>query len=141
MAEHVMGGPTLSQMSSRLRSAATGHSGARRARIGRQQAIVLAGMLALATSPAAIAETTTTKPMAWEDCLAAKAEMQLKLAVEPDRVIDIVTSAALNVTRLCTSEGAVSISCSKADQTLIISVRPQQSELSCLWRSLVNTPT
>jgi hypothetical protein len=141
MAERFMGGPTLSQMSSGLCLAAAGHFGARRAPIGRKQVIVLAGMLALATSPAASAETTTTKPMPWEDCLAAKAEMQLKLAVEPDRVIDIVSSAALNVTRLCTSEGAVSISCSKADQTLIISVRPQQSELSCLWRSLVNTPT
>jgi hypothetical protein len=131
----------LIRTSSKLPLAVGPYIAAQRAWTGRKQAIVLAGMLALATAPAAIAETTTTKPMAWEDCLAAKAEMQLKLAVEPDRVIDIVTSAALNVTRLCTSEGAVSISCSKADQTLIISVRPQQSELSCLWRSLVNTPT
>ena len=79
--------------------------------------------------------------MPWDDCLAFKAEMQAKLDVGPRKVIDIVNSASLTVTRLCTSQGAVSISCSKANQTLIVSVRLQQSELACLWRSLVLTPT
>jgi hypothetical protein len=97
-------------------------------------------VLALAAVPGARAETET-KPMGWDDCLAAKAEMQARLDVGPRKVIDIVTSAALNVTRLCTRDGAVAISCSKENQTLIVTVRPQQSELSCLWRSLVLTDT
>jgi hypothetical protein len=96
-------------------------------------------VLALATSAAARAETEI-KPMLWDDCLAAKAEMQARLDVGPQKVIDIVKSAALDVTRLCTREGTVAISCSRANQTLIVSVRPQ-SELSCLWRSLVLTDT
>ena len=86
------------------------------------------------------AETETTS-MPWEDCLAAKAEIQAKLDVGPKKVIDIVKSAALDVTRLCTKQGTVAISCSKANQTLIVSVRPQQSELACVWRSLVLTDT
>jgi hypothetical protein len=94
----------------------------------------------LAMSTGARAETETTF-MLWDDCLAAKAEMQARLDVGPQKVIDIVKSAALDVTRLCTREGTVAISCSKANQTLIVSVRPQQSELSCLWRSLVLTDT
>jgi hypothetical protein len=94
----------------------------------------------LATSAGARAETEI-KPMLWDDCLAAKAEMQARLDVGPKKVIEIVKSAALDVTRLCTKEGAVAISCSRANQTLIVSVRPQQSELSCLWRSLVLTDT
>jgi hypothetical protein len=84
---------------------------------------------------------TATRKMDWDDCLAAKAEMQAKLDVVPRKVIDIVSSASLAVTRLCTSEGAVAISCSKSAQILIVTVRPQQSELSCLWRSLVDTGT
>lgn len=89
---------------------------------------------------AAQAETATRK-MGWDDCLAAKAEMQAKLDVVPRKVIDIVSSASLAVTRLCTSQGAVAISCSKSAEILIVTVRPQQSELSCLWRSLVDTGT
>jgi hypothetical protein len=98
-------------------------------------------VLALATSAAGVRAETETTTMLWDDCLAAKAEMQAKLDVGPKKVIDIVSSAALNVTRLCTKEGTVAISCSKASQTLIVSIRPQQSELSCLWRSLVHTDT
>lgn len=79
--------------------------------------------------------------MGWDACLAAKAEMQAKLDIVPLKVIDIVSSTALQVTRLCTSEGTVSISCSKASETMIVTVRPQQSELACLWRSLVLTAT
>lgn len=78
--------------------------------------------------------------MAWDQCLAVKAEMQARLDVGPRKIIDIVNSTALTVTRLCTPEGAVAITCSKADQTLIVTVRPQ-TELSCLWRSLVDTAT
>jgi len=79
--------------------------------------------------------------MGWDDCLAAKAEMQARLDVVPRKVIDIVSSASLAVTRLCTSEGAVAISCSKSARTLVVTVRPQQSELACLWHSLVDTGT
>ena len=96
--------------------------------------------LVLAMSAGARAETEV-KPMLWDDCLAAKAEMQSRLDVGPKKVIDIVKSAALDVTRLCTKEGTVAISCSKVNQTLIVSVRPQQSELACLWRSVVHTDT
>lgn len=102
--------------------------------------LTAAVVLVLAMSAGARAETEI-KPMLWDDCLAAKAEMQARLDVGPKKVIDIVKSAALDVTRLCTKEGAVAISCSRANQTLIVSVRPQQSELSCLWRSLVLTDT
>ena len=102
--------------------------------------LAAAAALVLAMSAGARAETEI-KPMPWDDCLAAKAEMQARLDVGPKKVIDIVKSAALDVTRLCTKEGTVAISCSKANGTLIVSVRPQQSELSCLWRSLVHTDT
>ena len=102
--------------------------------------LVAAAGLALATSISARADTEQT-PMGWDDCLAAKAEMQAKLDIMPRKVINIVSSAALQVTRLCTSEGAVSISCSRAKGTMTVTVRPQQSELSCLWRSLVLTAT
>ena len=129
----------MPQLSSRLPSAAGLGCGARRG-TGRIRATALIAVLALATAAGANAETETT-PMGWDECLATKAEMQAKLDVVPRKVIDIVSSAALNVTRLCTSKGAVSIGCSKANQTLIVTVRPQQSELSCLWRSLVLTPT
>ncbi len=103
-------------------------------------AALLVGNLAFAHAAGAITETET-RQMAWDDCLIAKAEMQAKLDVVPRKVIDIISSSALAVTRLCTSEGAVSISCSKTNQTLIVTVRPQQSELACLWHSLVYTGT
>jgi hypothetical protein len=100
-----------------------------------------AGLILLAAASAGALAETETREMGWEDCLAAKAEMQARLDIVPDKVIDIVKSAALDVTRLCTSKGTVSISCSKANQKTVVTVRPQQSELSCLWRSLVNTAT
>ena len=103
--------------------------------------LIAAGCILSLAAPAGALADSETREMGWEDCLAAKAEMQARLDVVPDRVIDIVKSAALDVTRLCTSEGTVSISCSKANQTMIVTVRPQQSELSCLWRSLVHTGT
>jgi hypothetical protein len=108
--------------------------------MSRRLRLAAVAALVLATSAGARAETRTTS-MPWEDCLAAKAEMQARLDVGPKKVIDIVKSAALDVTRLCTKEGTVAISCSKANGTLIVSVRPQQSELSCLWRNLVLTDT
>lgn len=100
----------------------------------------LLALFALVNSPGARAETEITE-MGWDDCLAVKAEMQARLDVVPRKVIDIVSSTSLSVTRLCTRQGAVSISCSRTSQTLIVTVRPQQSELSCLWHSLVNTAT
>jgi hypothetical protein len=108
--------------------------------MSRRLPLAAVAVLVLTMSTGARAETEV-KPMLWDDCLAAKAEMQARLDVGPKKVIDIVKSAALDVTRLCTKEGTVAISCSKANQTLIVSVRPQQSELSCLWRSLVLTDT
>ncbi len=106
---------------------------------GRLWAILLA-LMAVGSVVDARAETLT-RQMGWDECLAAKAEMQAKLDVVPRKVIDIVSSASLAVTRLCTSEGAVAISCSKSSQILMVTVRPKQSELSCLWRSLVDTAT
>ena len=94
--------------------------------------------IVLAMSAGARAETGV-KSMLWDDCLATKAEIQARLDVGPKKVIDIVKSSALDVTRLCTKEGTVAISCSKPNQTLIVSIRPHQSEMSCLWRSLVVT--
>jgi hypothetical protein len=108
--------------------------------MSRRLPLAAAVALVLATSASARAEIGI-KTMPWDDCLAAKAEMQARLDVGPKKAIDIVKSAALDVTRLCTKEGTVAISCSKVNQTLIVSVRPQQSEMSCLWRSLVVTDT
>ena len=108
--------------------------------MSRRLRLAAAVALVLATSAGARAETET-RPMPWDDCLATKAEMQARLDVGPQKVIEIVKSAALDVTRLCTKEGTVAISCSRANQTLIVSVRPHQSELACLWRSLVLTDT
>jgi hypothetical protein len=108
--------------------------------MSRRLPLAAVAVLALAMTTGARAETEITT-MLWDDCLAAKAEMQARLDVGPRKVIDIVKSAALDVTRLCTSEGTVAISCSKANQTLIVSIRPQQSELACLWRNLVLTDT
>jgi hypothetical protein len=101
---------------------------------------VTASALAFAAAGAAGAQTRT-KEMPYEECLASKAQVQAQLAVQPDRVFDIVRTGGVTITRFCTDEGSVLIGCSKPSKEMVISVLPRQSPVGCLWKSLVKTPT
>jgi hypothetical protein len=102
--------------------------------------LVLALSMAIFAPREAVAQMTK-KAMPYEECLASKAEMQAQLAVQPEHVFDIVSTAGVTITRLCTANGSVLIGCSRPGEAMVISVRPSQSALGCLWKSLVKTPT
>lgn len=103
--------------------------------------LLIAGAVLGFAAPGQAGAQTTTKEMPYEECLASKAEMQAQLAVQPERVFDIVSTGVVTITRLCTDEGSVLIGCSKRSNGMVISVLPSQSAVGCLWKSLVKTPT
>lgn len=136
----------MSKTSFRLPVAATGICGFQLTTIGgcslRRSVWLLAlGSLLVLAGPGPGHAQSTTTPMPYEECLASKAEMQAQLNVEPQRVVDIVSTGGVTITRLCTDKGSVLIGCSKPSQERVITIRPRQSMVGCLWKSLVKTPT
>lgn len=133
----------LLRMSARPRRAAEGKElpSSRLLASGRMARLALSGGLLMIAGGAAADAQTTIKTMPFDDCLAAKARIEAELKVEPRRVVEIVNTGAIAITRLCTPDGSVLIGCSRPGQEMVVTVRPQADPIGCLWKSLTKTPT
>lgn len=69
--------------------------------------------------------------MSFEACLAAKERTIASLGVNPRDIIPIVNTNVMTMTRVCTADGSVLITCSKPDSKMVITRSPHSESVGC----------
>ncbi len=72
-----------------------------------------------------------TVPMKFSICLATKESTIANLGVSPRNIIPIVNTGILTVTRVCTIDGSVLITCSKLDEHMVITRSDAHYDVGC----------
>lgn len=84
-------------------------------------ASTLAALLAASQPIVVYAEVSSSSiPMNFEACLAKKESVIAALGMSPTDIIPVVNTGILTITRVCTVDGSVLITCSKPDQKMIV---------------------
>lgn len=65
--------------------------------------------------------------MSFEDCLARKETVISQLGVNPKDIIPVVNTNIMTMTKLCTVDGSVIVTCSRPDNKMVLT----QSTKSC----------
>lgn len=68
-----------------------------------------------------------TISLSFEECLARKEAVISQLGVNPRDIIPVVNTNIMTITKLCTVDGSVIVTCSKPDRKMVIT----QSTNSC----------
>lgn len=85
-------------------------------------------LLSLAFPATAFAAASSqTIPLSFEECLARKETVISQLGVNPRNIIPLVNTNIMTMTKLCTVDGSVIVTCSKPDRKMVIT----QSTNSC----------
>jgi len=69
--------------------------------------------------------------MSFEACLAAKERTIASLGVNSKDIIPIVNTNVMTMTRVCTADGSVLITCSKPDSKMVITRSPHSESVGC----------
>lgn len=89
---------------------------------------LFAGLLVAAASGVAMAEASSQSVRAtFDECLATQSRVIAQLNVSPSDIVHIVNTSQMTMTRVCTVDGSVLISCSKPDEKMVIT----KSDKSC----------
>ncbi|MCY1305026.1 hypothetical protein D9M69_641220 [compost metagenome] len=81
----------------------------------------IAALSLLAFASAAFGEASSTSTYAtFEQCEAVKSKVITDLNVSPSKIIPIINTSLMTVTRICTADGSVLISCSREDEKMIV---------------------
>lgn len=86
-------------------------------------AILVAAVSSVAWSDVSSQSVNAT----FDQCLATQSKVIAQLNVPPDDIVHIVNTSQMTVTRICTADGSVLISCSKPDEKMVIT----KSSKSC----------
>lgn len=70
--------------------------------------------------PSIVIAESTSREMSFDQCLLTKAKTIASLNVDPGRIVDIVNTGIVTMTKICTDDGAVIITCSKPDRKMVI---------------------
>lgn len=81
---------------------------------------LIAGALALSAPANAAVVDTTSVSVSFDECIARRELVIAKLNVNPRDIVPIVNTGILTMTRVCTSDGSVLVSCSKPDSKMVI---------------------
>ena len=73
------------------------------------------------------AASSQTISLSFENCLARKEAVISQLGVNPRDIIPVVNTNIMTMTKLCTVDGSVIVTCSKPDRKMVIT----QSTSSC----------
>ncbi|MEZ0246058.1 MAG: hypothetical protein ACAH09_05420 [Methylophilaceae bacterium] len=73
------------------------------------------------------AASSQTISLSFEECLARKETVISQLGVNPKNIIPVVNTNIMTMTKLCTVDGSVIVTCSKPDRKMVIT----QSTNSC----------
>lgn len=89
---------------------------------------IIAGLLFAAASGGVMAEASSQSVRAtFDECLATQSRVVAQLNVSPSDIVHIVNTSQMTMTRICTVDGSVLISCSKPDEKMVIT----KSDKSC----------
>jgi len=66
------------------------------------------------------AEISESTPMSFEECLSRKEAVVAQLRVNPSDIITVVNTNMVTITKLCTVDGSVLVTCSKPDKKMVI---------------------
>lgn len=98
---------------------------------------LLAGLATLLPAVAAAWPAVASEPssrsidMDFQSCLATRSQVIAQLNVNPRDIIEIVNTGMLTVTRVCTSDGSVLITCSKEDRKMVVTQSPHSETVGC----------
>ena len=67
-----------------------------------------------------------SRSMSFEQCLATREKTIASLKANPRDVIHIVNTSIMTMTRICTADGSVVITCSKPDEQMVIRQSPSR---------------
>lgn len=63
-----------------------------------------------------------SEQMTFEECLAHRERVIISLNVNPQNIIPVVNTGIVTITRICTADGSVLITCSKPDQKMVLTM-------------------
>lgn len=76
--------------------------------------------------------TTRTSSMTFEQCLAVRTRALAQLNVSPRKLIEIVNTNLMTITRVCLDDGkSLLITCSRPDAKMIISESRHTTDVGC----------
>ncbi|UCP00099.1 hypothetical protein LF844_09885 [Metapseudomonas lalkuanensis] len=64
--------------------------------------------------------SSTSSHATFEQCEAVKSKVITDLNVPPSQIIPIINTSIMTVTRICTADGSVLISCSREDEKMVV---------------------
>jgi hypothetical protein len=64
--------------------------------------------------------SSQTVSMSFEECLARKETVISQLGISPGNIIPVVNTNIMTMTKLCTVDGSVIVTCSKPDKKMVI---------------------
>lgn len=82
-------------------------------------------VLSVIVSCDAYAETKTMS-LEFNDCIARREQVISSLNVNPRDIIPVVNTGIMTMTRVCTVDGSVLVTCSKPDAKMVITTSPKQ---------------
>ena len=82
--------------------------------------VVLFLLVATSVHAKALANESQSIDMSFEKCLVTKQSTIASLNVKPSDIKEIVNTSILTITKVCTVDGGVLISCSKPDNKMVI---------------------
>jgi hypothetical protein len=89
-------------------------------------AVGTTAILASASGP-----KSESMPMSFSACLGMKAKVLADLNVRPGDIREIVNTSTLTMTRVCTADGSLLITCSEADQKMVLTTSPHGADVGC----------
>jgi len=89
---------------------------------------MIAGIAVLAfLVPAHGEESTTSVRASFAVCVKAQANVVAQYKVQPDKVIPISNNSSVAITKICTGDGSVLVTCGKTEEKMVIT----QSDKRC----------
>lgn len=66
------------------------------------------------------ATTSQTYSLSFEACLAKKESVITQLGINPRDIVPVVNTSIMTMTKLCTADGSVIVTCSKPDRSMVV---------------------
>lgn len=66
------------------------------------------------------AASSQTLPLSFEECIARREAVINQLGVNPRDIIPVVNTNIMTMTKLCTVDGSIIVTCSKPDRKMVV---------------------
>lgn len=72
------------------------------------------------SSPALGAANSESMTLAFEECIARREAVITQLGISASNIIPIVNTSVMTMTKLCTADGSLIVTCSKPDNKMVL---------------------